>query len=198
MSTHAQRTVVPAAHGAAVMLPANTEFAVVNLEGGQIGDLFAFNAQDSSEFASASHTRSMLRKLFPLPGDSIYTNRKNAILRFVADNSPGRHDALYAACDPRRYELMGGAPDHRSCAMNLDEAMAQFGGLKCPTPEPFNLFQEVTVDNSGNIPLQPASARPGDNVVFTTLMDAIVAVSSCPMDLYDANSGGITPLAIDY
>lgn len=197
MSVYSHRTLVAAAHGAAVMLPADIEFAVINLEGGQMADLFAFNPSEPSEFASAFHTRSMLRKLFPQVGDVIYTNHRNGILRLVADNSPGRHDALYAACDPRRYELMG-ATGHRSFASNLAEAMAQFGGLKCPTPEPFNLFQEVVPDDSGSIPIEPASAQPGDSVVFATLMDAYVAVSSCPMDLYEVNPGGITPLAIEY
>ncbi|MDQ2875147.1 MAG: urea carboxylase-associated family protein [Actinomycetota bacterium] len=197
MATYAHRTLVPASHGAAVMLPANTEFAVVDVEGGQVGDLFAFNAQDPSEFASASHTRVMLGKLFPQPGDAIYTNQRNEIIRLVADNSPGKHDALYAACDPRRYELMG-APGHRSCAGNLEEAMAQFGDMKCPTPQPFNVFMEVPIDAEGKTFIVPATSAPGDSLIFATLMDTIVALSSCPMDLYAVSSGEITPLTIEF
>ncbi|MHB1928771.1 MAG: DUF1989 domain-containing protein [Acidimicrobiales bacterium] len=197
MTAYTHRTLVPAAQGAALRLPAGTEFAVVDVEGGQVGDLFAFNADDPSEFASASHTRVMTRKLFPRPGDAIYTNRRNALLRLDTDNSPGRHDSLYASCDPRRYELMG-APGHRSCASNLEEAMEPFGGLRCPTPEPFNVFMDVAVDPAGNTSLVPASSRAGDNLVFTTLMDTIVALSSCPMDVYQISTGGVTSLAIDY
>lgn len=197
MASYTQRTLVPAAHGSAVLLPADTEFAIVNLEGGQVGDLFAFNAHDPSEFASMSHTRSMLRKLVPQPGDVIYTTLRNGILRMVSDNSSGTHDTLYAACDPRRYELMG-SPGHRSCAANLREAMAEFGGLKSAIPEPFNVFQHVTIDDAGNLAIEPASAAPGASVVFTTLMETIVALSSCPMDLYPVSSGAITPLSIDH
>jgi uncharacterized protein YcgI (DUF1989 family) len=179
------------------MVSANTEFAVVDVEGGQVGDLFAFNAQDPAEFASASHTRVMLGKLFPRPGDAIYTSQRNEILRLIADNSPGRHDALYAACDPRRYELMG-APGHRSCAGNLEEAMSQFGGMKCPTPQPFNVFMEVPIEAGGKTSIVPATSAPGDSLIFVTLMDTIIALSSCPMDLYAVSSGGITPLAIEF
>ena len=188
---------VPAGMGRAVRILANTQFSIVDLEGGQVGDLFAFNAEDSSEFASASHTRSIITKLFPRPGDTIYTNLRRPILRLERDDSPGRHDTLYAACDARRYEMLGVLEPHRSCATNLAEAMEDFGGLRVPTPQPFNVFMEVSVDSDGNTKIDPATSEPGSRMVFRTLMDVVVALSSCPMDVYKISSGEISPLAIE-
>jgi len=52
-----QRIVVPAREGRAVRMPAGGRFCVVDLEGQQVGDLFAFSADDITEYASAEHTR---------------------------------------------------------------------------------------------------------------------------------------------
>jgi hypothetical protein len=187
---------VPAGTGTAVRLDADTQFSVLDVEGGQVGDLFAFSAKDTTEFASASHTRSIIKKLFPRPGDTIYTNLRRPILALEQDHSPGRHDTLYAACDARRYEMLGVTTSHRSCGTNLTEAMMSYGGLMVPTPQPFNIFMEVDVDADGNLLICPATSQPGDRLIFRTLMDTIVALSSCPMDVYDISTGGITPLSI--
>jgi hypothetical protein len=83
---------------------------VTDVAGGQVGDVFAFDAGDPGEYASAEHTRPAIRKLFPGPGDPVLTNRRRPILTVVEDTSPGRHDTLYAACDPARYAGLGGRP----------------------------------------------------------------------------------------
>jgi uncharacterized protein YcgI (DUF1989 family) len=192
-----ERIDVSAGTAKAVRLDSGTLFRVVDVVGGQVGDLFAFNAHDTTEFASASHTRSIIQKVFPRPGDVIYTNLRRPLLAFEQDSSPGRHDTQYAACDPRRYEMLGVTTEHRSCATNLVEVMDQFGGLKVPTPQPFNIFMEVAIDADGNVTVQTATSNPGDYVVFRTLMDTVVALSSCPMDVYELSAGGITPLALE-
>ena len=56
---------VPARDGRAVNVVTGERFAVVDVAGGQVGDLFAFNAEDVSEYASAEHTRVALSRLFP-------------------------------------------------------------------------------------------------------------------------------------
>ena len=59
---------VPAGEGRAVLLAEGQCFRVVDVAGGQVGDLFAFTAADPGEFASASHTRVAIGKLFPRHG----------------------------------------------------------------------------------------------------------------------------------
>jgi uncharacterized protein len=187
---------VPAGEGRAVVVAAGQHFRVVDVEGGQVGDLFAFAADDPAEFASAEHTRVAIQKLFPKPGDPVLTNRRRPILVAGADSSPGRHDMLYAACDPARYALLGVTGPHRSCAGNLREAM-RGRGLGVPAvPQPLNIFMDVRPEPGGELRSRPASSRPGDFVTFRAARDCIVVLSSCPMDIVPISSGGITPLEL--
>jgi hypothetical protein len=192
-----ERLLVAPGTAGSLRVTAGTQLSVVDVEGGQVGDLFAFNAHDTTEFASAPHTRLIIEKLFPVEGDAIYSNLRNAMLTVERDSSPRRHDTLYAACDPRRYEMLGVGGSHRSCATNLAEAMNEHGGLKVPTPQPFNLFMEVSVDAAGNTAVSPATSAAGDHILFRAVMDVILVLSSCPMDIKQISTGGITQLAIE-
>ncbi len=185
---------VPGGEGRAVAVRAGQSFRVVDVAGGQVGDLFAFTATDPGEFASAEHTRLAIAKLFPRPGDPLLTNRRRPILIAAEDTSPGWHDMLYAACDPARYALLGAAPSHRSCAGNLREAMRGQGLDVAAIPQPINVFMDVRAEPDGTLASRPASSGPGDYIAFRAVQDCLVVLSSCPMDLVPISSGGITPL----
>jgi len=191
------RLVVPAGEGRGLRVAAGTTFSVVDVEGGQVGDLFAFCADAVGEYASAEHTRPAIGRLFPRPGQTVLTNRRRPILELLEDTSPGRHDTLYAACDPARYRLLGVDGAHRSCAQNLLEAMAELGVGDVHVPQPLNVFMDVRVETGGELVSRPASSTAGDRLLFRALLDCWVVLSSCPQDLVPISSGGITPLAID-
>jgi len=118
---------------------------ITALEGPQVADLWAFDAQDTNTFLSAEHTRSTLEKLMPAVGDALYSNRRHAMLTVIEDTSPGTHDFLMSACDPRRYEILGHEGYHKSCAENLCKAMDAAGATAHELPSPFNTFQNVEV-----------------------------------------------------
>jgi Domain of unknown function (DUF1989) len=61
---------VPAREARAVMVPSGGRFRVVDVEGGQVCDLFAFVAGDVGEYASAEHTRIWVNRLFPRAGEA--------------------------------------------------------------------------------------------------------------------------------
>jgi uncharacterized protein YcgI (DUF1989 family) len=190
------RTVIPAREARAVRVVAGQRMRVVDLEGGQVGDLFAFSAKDPAEALSAAHTRSVTSRLFPEMGGSFVTDRRRPILTLAADTSPGLHDMLIAACDPARYEALG-APGHPSCARNLDAALAELGLAVAVTPQPVNLFMHIPVTASGDLRWLPARSRARDAITFEAAMDCLVVVSACPQDLVGINSGEPTALAID-
>lgn len=192
-----RRVAVPAGEGRAVRVREGERVRIIDLFGGQVGDLFVFVDGQNSEYMSAEHTRPSIRRLFPVPGDVALTNRRREIVRFEEDRSPGWHDTLYAACDPPRYELLGVQSPHRSCAVNLLEAMRQLGESDVAVPQPFNLFMRVEVEPGGTLDVLPASSQPGDFVGFRALMDIVVALSSCPMDVVHINSGEITAMQIE-
>ena len=189
-------TLVPGGEGRAIRVGEGEYVRVTDVEGGQVGDLFAFAVTDPAEYASAGHTRVAIRKLFPRPGDPVLTNRRRPMLSVAEDTSPGRHDMLYAACDPARYALLGADPSHRSCVANLRQALREHG-LDIPAvPQPLNIFMDVRAQEDGTLASYPASSRPGDYMAFRAAMDCIVVLSSCPMDIVPISSGGITPLGL--
>jgi uncharacterized protein YcgI (DUF1989 family) len=190
------RTVIPAREARAVQVAAGQRVRVVDLEGGQVGDLFAFSSKDPAEALSAAHTRSVTSRLFPWPGEAFVTDRRRPILTLAADTSPGLHDMLIAACSPARYRELG-APEHPSCARNLDTALAELGLAVAVTPQPVNVFMHIPVTESGELGWLPAKSRAGDAITFEASMDCLVVVSACPQDLVDINSGNPTALAID-
>ena len=56
---------------------------------------------------------------------TLYSNRRQPMFEIVED-TVGRHDMLYACCDPVRYEMLG-APGHANCREALTEALAGYG-----------------------------------------------------------------------
>ncbi len=187
---------VPGGDGGAVLLREGQCVRVIDVAGGQVGDLFAFAAADPGEYASASHTRVAIAKLFPGPGDVVLTNRRRPILFVIEDTSPGRHDMLYAACDPTRYESLGAPASHSSCVGNLEEALRSKGVHLTTVPQPLNIFMEVRPRADGTLVSAPASSQPGDYIAFQASQDCLIVLSSCPMDIVPISTGGITPLEL--
>lgn len=187
---------VPAREGRAIQLRQGDRVRVIDLDGGQVGDVFAFSQVDITEYHSAAHTRAKISRLFPLPGEVFVTNKRRPILSVVEDSSPGRHDMLMAACDPERYALLGD-PFHASCAANLRVALADLGLVSGVVPQPINVFMNIPVDPAGGLQWLPASTCAGDSITFEALMDCVFVVSACPQDLTSINHGEPTALALE-
>ena len=195
--TISRRIDVAGGTGGALRVRAGELVRVVDVDGGQVGDVFAFATDVSDEHHSAAHTRTHTRRLFPAVGEQFVTDRRRPILTLVADNSPGQHDMLIAACDPQRYAQLG-VPDHRSCATNLREALTAVGHpYSGPTPQPINVFMRIPVGDDGTLSWLPAPTAAGDAITFRAELDAVVVVSSCPQDLVGINRGAPSPLAVE-
>jgi uncharacterized protein len=183
-------SVLPARHGTAVALAAGDRLEIVNRDGGQVVDWWALaHPRDGDdEYASMEHTRAALRRLVPRVGDAIYSTRRRPLVTLVQDTSPGVHDTLIAACDPERYRLLGGAPDHPSCAQNFAAAIAEHGRSLPRAPAPLNLFMAIPWTAEGELEFAPSPARAGDSVTFEAALAVLVVVSACPMDLNPINA----------
>jgi len=188
---------VPAREARAVRVRPGGRVRVVDVEGGQVVDLFAFAAGDVSEHASAEHTRIHVNRLFPRVGESFVTNRRRPILQFERDDSPGVHDMLCAACDPARYRLLGVDGWHPSCQENLQRAMAALGHAAIEVPQPVNLFMAVRVEPDGSLTWGAAPTKAGDSVVLRAEMDCVVVASACPQDRNEINHYRPTPIGIE-
>ena len=196
----ARRHVVPPGEGRAVRVPAGAHVQVIDLDGGQVGDVFAFVAEpgrrELTEYLSAAHTRASTSRLFPRVGESFVTSRRRDILRLTGD-TVGVHDMLIAACDPPRYAQLG-ADNHRSCAENLTEALCELDlTYSGATPQPVNVFMRIQVSIEGDLQWWEAPSGPGDSVTFQAMQECVVAVSACPQDIVGINRSGLSALAID-
>ena len=188
---------VPAREGRVVRVAAGQRFRVIDVEGGQVADTFAFRAEDVSEYHSAEHTRVHVSRLFPRPGEHFVTNHRRPILLLEEDGTPGIHDMLCAACDPERYTGLGVDGWHASCRENLERAMADLGFDRIEIPQPINLFMNIPVGADGGLGWEPAPTRAGDSVTLRAEMDCFVVVSACPQDIVAINAKNPTPVAIE-
>lgn len=197
---HAQKNqveefTVPGGYGRKIRVDKGQFIGVVDLEGGQCGDFWAFEASDLDHYLSPPHTWLHIGRIQPRVGDELVTNRREPILTIVRDDV-GWHDMLAPACDRHRYAIYYGVTDHRSCTQNLREAMADLGWGHRAAPQPFNLFMNTFVQPDGTLEIRDPISKPGDQIVFRAEMDLIVALSACPMDLNPVGGGGITDLVI--
>jgi uncharacterized protein YcgI (DUF1989 family) len=174
--------VVAARSGWAETVRAGQFLKIVDPNGKQAGDFWAFNAADLDEHLSAMHTRVWVNRLCPRPGESFHTNHRRPILQIVHDTC-GVHDLLTAPCDEHRYRLYGVQGEHASCTGNFRQAMAPYLGSGVRfVPQPVNLFMNVSVFPDGRVETGDNPSRPGDCVVFKAWMDSVVALSACPQE----------------
>jgi len=182
---HRDEQIIPAGFGRAVRLQAGEAVQVINTWGTQVVDCWAYSADDTNEFMSMEATRVWNQRLNPRVGDSFITNQRHPILTLVADTSPGIHDTFMAACDARRYELLGCTEPHRNCHDNLKESMAEQGvALTHSNLASFNIFMNIQVQPDGiTLRTLPTVSKPGDFIILRAEMDCYVAFSACPQDI---------------
>jgi uncharacterized protein YcgI (DUF1989 family) len=190
-----QKIRIPGGEARAAEVKRDEYVSVVDIEGQQVGDFIAFNSQDISEHLSMTHTMTSLMSIFFHVGDYLRSNRRNPMFELVID-TVGSHDTLLAPCDPQRYLMDYGVESHRNCLDNFCEALAVYGINQSQIPGTWNLFENVVIGKDGLLEIEPPRSNAGDRVVLRALMDVIVAVSACPMDLNPTNAGAVTDLLL--
>ncbi len=188
----------PAAGAIAFNLNKGDFFQVVDIEGGQVGDLVAFNRADLLEKLDQSRTRINNWKYRISVGDPVYSNKNNPMMTIIEDKV-GIHDLTFPGCSSFAYEKLLKVGKRKGCIENMTEALNR----ELPRfetsdiPPPFTLFMNVEYDLKSNQPkILPAASKKGDYVELRADMDCIVALSSCPDDVTDCNQGKVKPLEI--
>lgn len=192
--------IVPAGHGKAVRLTAGQSVRIINTHGTQVVDCWAWNAYDLQEYMCMETTRVWNQRLNPIIGDSFVTNQRHAILTVAEDTSPGVHDTFMAACDRKRYQLLGVRGYHRNCCDNMFEGMFELG-ITPPRPNlaSFNIFMNIRVQPDGiTLKTLPTVTQPGQYLTLRADMDCFVAFSACPQDIVNIQGqGDNTPKPIE-
>lgn len=115
------------------------------------------------------------------------------MLALTEDTTKGAHDTLISACDAGRYRALGVEGYHPSCTDNYKHALlasemvSESVSLSTP-PSPLNLFMNVPIRADGSVSFQVPSSEAGQYVCLRALMDVIVVMSACPMDLRATNN----------
>ena len=169
---------------------------VVDVEGHQVGDMWAIDAADHSRWLSAGHTRDRLERLFPAISEDFRDQLGEPILQLAADTSPGVHDMLFPPCDRPLYESAG-LPGHPNCRDNFLAATASAGITLPVVPDPVNLFQDSGPQPDGRLVIGTAASQPGQAVTFRARRDLAFVLTSCSVDYPPLNNGRCTSLRIE-
>jgi hypothetical protein len=192
-----RRIDIPARSARAVELAQGAIVRVINTEGHQVVDTWAFAAGDPAEFLSMEHSRSATYRILYRPGDTLVSNHFRPIVTITADTSPGIHDTLHAACSADSNVFYGAPADHPNCEDNLRGVMAERGLDLASVPCPWNLFEHALVASDGSLSDEPSAAQSGDYVELRAEMDIVLVCSACPSTVGDISGGEPRGAAIE-
>ena len=191
-------TEIPGGAAAAFRLYAGEAVRLVNTHGAQVVDTWCLSAADVTEYLSVEHTRRMLSRLFPEPGDALYSNRRTPLLVLEMDTSGCQHDMLLACCDKWLYQFYGCPAGHKNCYDNFVHSLATCGIAEERVPNPINFWMNVPVHENKCIELRAPVSKAGDFILLRALQDVVVIFSACPMDITPVNGEDRTPRSIAY
>lgn len=178
----------------ALEVKADQLLQVTDVSGKQVADFVGFALEDREEWLSTAVTRSANGNVMVGIGSTLYSNRRAPLLEVVED-TVGRHDILFAACDPQRYEDLG-VPGHANCRRALADALAAYGVGMDWVPDPVNWFMNVAIKQRGELEIREPLSEANDRVVLKALRDVVVAVSACPQDQNATNGSAPSDILV--
>lgn len=181
--------------GWAIELQSDELLQIVSVSGKQVSDLVACVAGSPTEVLSTAITRSKNNSIMLQKGMTIYSNLRSPLFEVVED-TVGRHDMLFAACDPKRYADDYGLTDHASCRAALSTALEPHGLGFAAIPDPINVFMNVAILQRGELELRESLAEPGDYLLLRATQPVVAAMTACPQDQNDVNGGTPTDILV--
>jgi uncharacterized protein len=193
--TMPEKFIVPAGGGVGLRLKHGECLRVIDIEGGQTGDLVAFSA-DGKQRLNSGRTFDYGGKIYVSTGDVLWSDRSNPLLTIVADDV-GKHDLLYSPCSLEMYRIQYGITEyHANCYDNLCSAFRDLGVEPEPLPSSLNFFMNADVAADGRLSFLPPKTRAGASITLRAEMDLLIALTSCPAST--CNAGAPTkPLAFE-
>jgi urea carboxylase-associated protein 1 len=177
-------------------------FRIEDLEGNQAVDTLFYNAHDTSERYSLTHTLMAQGGLYLGMGTRIMSSEGRAMLTITADTC-GRHDTLGGACACEsnlvRYgfdkRFMHACRDNFMTSIARDAAsLAPTGLTKRDVVSNINFFMNVPISPEGRLSFADGISAPGKYVEMRAEMDVVVLVSNCPQLNNPCNAYNPTPV----
>lgn len=170
---------------------------ITDMEGKQVAELVAFNANDFDETLSTSRTRAINNSIMLVKGMNLYSNRREPMF-VVVEDTVGRHDLLMPSCDLRRYADDYGLAEHPGCREALDKEL-KAAGHDIPLdrlPDPVNFFMNVGLRARGELEMREPLSERNDYVLLRALMTMVVGVAACPQEQSAATGFNPTDILI--
>ena len=187
--------IIPPRSGTAFRLEKGQVLTVTDVEGVQVADLLAYNADDVREAVSNGRTFDYAETIQLTTGHVLYSNRSTRMLTIVED-TVGRHDFLLTPCSEATFRhFYPDQPVHRGCFGNLAEVLAPFDVEPDMIPCAFNIFMNAEMLPSGELKVLPPVSKAGDSITFRAEMDLIVGLTACSAEL--SNNWSFKPIGYE-
>lgn len=176
--------IIPPRSSVSFLMKKGQRLKIVDIQGEQVSDFVAFNANDTREYLSSGRTIDYAETIFLTKGHPLYSNRSQVMFN-ILDDTVGRHDFLLTPCSSDTFRIIYGHQDpHRGCLGNLAESLGKYAITPDQIPVCFNVFMHVDVDGqSGKISVLPPKSKAGDFVIFDACMDVIIGMTACSAEM---------------
>jgi len=177
--------------GQAVNIKKGQSLKIVDLEGEQVADFWAFNSDNENEFMSAGVTIDCNENLLISIGDILYSNLYNPLFKITEDTS-GVHDLIHPCCRQEMYDYFydNNAEAHPSCLQNINNGLLNIGKIELKEIRPFNIFMNTEIEQNGKITVQKPITKPGDYITLKSLIENVtVLIAACSVDMGNCNGG---------
>jgi uncharacterized protein YcgI (DUF1989 family) len=165
---------------------------VVDPQGEQVSDLFAFAADNPDCSLSSGRSIDYAGKIFLTTGDVLWSNDSRPMFTILRDDVH-RHDFLLTPCSQEMFEILYQHKGHHpSCFENLVKAFEPFGVGPARISTTFNIFMRVDVSPDGSVIVKPPLSKPGDTIELRAEMDLICGLTACSAE--GSNNGSFKPI----
>ncbi len=190
-----EEILIPPYEGRSILVRKNEALIIIDVEGKQVGDFVCFNFHDAQEYVSPVHMRASLSSIRLKIGDGLYSNKRRPLMTFEQD-TVGKHDFFFPACDYYRYKVDYNMEDHPNCHDNLKNSLKSYNLDHLPVPDPINFFMNNKLNDLGDYEICEPLSKPGDYVQLKAVEDVVIAVSTCSQDMAAVNGFNVTPLKL--
>lgn len=178
--------------GVAFTLRAGQVLRVIDPQGEQVADLFAFESGNTERWLSSGRSIDYAGKTRLSTGDTLYSNDSRPMFTILGD-CVGRHDFLLTPCSQEMFEILYGCKAHHpSCFENLATHLQPFGVRPSQIHTTFNIFMAVTVDPSGAVSVETPASMAGDWIELRAEMDLLCGLTACSAE--GSNNGSFKPI----
>ena len=165
--------------GTAFELKAGQKLKVIDPEGEQVADLYAFNSSNHNEYLSSGRSLDYNESVNFGKGSKLYSNDSREMFEIVEDTVED-HDFLLTPCSKATFRHF--YPHEEpvpGCHGNLTKAFSAYGIPEHLINTTFNTFMNVAIDENGKLSVLPPKSKAGDYTVFEAKMDMIVGLTAC-------------------